>query len=517
MSIILQLALADFRERVRRFGFLLVVALAVFLGYQVISGFFELRLGSYRGLLNAAWIGALMSLTTSFFLSLVGFYIVRGNVQQDRQTGVGQILAATPLSKMAYVLGKFASNATVLMLIIAVLALAALAMLLMHGEDKTLNLYQLWMPFLVFSLPVALVIAALAVFFECVPGLRGSAGNVVYFFLWFFILTPLSGDLLAFQSIEHGMIAALQAQGAAYSGGIVLGAGGIAGLQPFLWTGFDWLALAGMRLVYLLAALLIVSLSALLFERFDVNAVRKPASRLPRFSPGDWVKPRLPRPVPVRVSPDLSAGRLSPVSLSPNSLASFANLVRLELKLLLNGRSWAWYVVAGGFILSGFFLSPQAARSVLPFAWLWLLVIWSEMGVRDRRDGVEPLLASAPAHLWRQTLAGWFSGVLLAVLLGSGALLRFLSEPALLLGFFAGALFLPALALFLGTATGNERPFQIILLVCWYLGALNGVPFFDITAAHDASLLLGIPWFYLTASFALPGLAMLTRRLAVNA
>jgi hypothetical protein len=272
-----------------------------------------------------------------------------------------------------------------------------------------------------------------------------------------------------------------------------------------------------MRLVYLLAALLIVSLSALLFERFDVNAVRKPASRLPRFSPGDWVKPRLPRPVPVRVSPDLSAGRLSPVSLSPNSLASFANLVRLELKLLLNGRSWAWYVVAGGFILSGFFLSPQAARSVLPFAWLWLLVIWSEMGVRDRRDGVEPLLASAPAHLWRQTLAGWFSGVLLAVLLGSGALLRFLSEPALLLGFFAGALFLPALALFLGTATGNERPFQIILLVCWYLGALNGVPFFDITAAHDASLLLGIPWFYLTASFALPGLAMLTRRLAVNA
>jgi hypothetical protein len=79
------------------------------------SGFFELRLGSYRGLLNAAWIGTLMALTLSFFLSLVGFYVVRGNVEQDRHTGVGQILAATPLTRLTYVFGKFASNVSVLL------------------------------------------------------------------------------------------------------------------------------------------------------------------------------------------------------------------------------------------------------------------------------------------------------------------------------------------------------------------------------------------------------------------
>ncbi|MFO7584715.1 MAG: hypothetical protein R6W69_08300, partial [Anaerolineales bacterium] len=61
-----------------------------------------------------------------------------------------------------------------------------------------------------------------------------------------------------------------------------------------------------------------------------------------------------------------------------------------------------------------------------------------------------------------------------------------------------------------------ERPFQIILLVCWYLGPLNGLPFFDITAAHDASLLLGMPWFYLAASFALVGLTLLMQRLAIK-
>jgi hypothetical protein len=516
MSAVYHLALADFRERVRRFGFLLVVALAVFLGYQVISGFFELRLGGYRGLLNAAWIGTLMSLTISFFLSLVGFYIVRGNVQQDRRIGVGQILAATPLSKLAYVFGKFASNASVLMVVVFVLALAALAMLLIHGEDKTLNLFQLWMPFLVFSLPVALVTAALAVFFECAPGLRGSAGNVVYFFLWFFLVTPISGDLLAFQAIEQDMSAALQAQGADYSGGIVLGAGGTAGLQTFLWTGFNWPAAAGARLVYLAAALTLTVLAALVFERFDSGTGRrKSVLSFSSLLAASRLKSVFPQPKPLTVSQNLTASKLSAINLSANPLADFATLVMTEWKLLLKGRSFFWYVVGAVFILACFFSPPETARTLLPLAWLWPLVLWAEMGVRDRLYRVEPLLVSAAAHDWWQTFATWVSGILLAVLLGSGAFLRFLSEPAFLPGFFAGALFIPALALLLGTVAGSERPFQIILLISWYLGPLNGLPLFDITAVHDATLILGMPWIYLAASFALVGLTLLARRLVL--
>jgi len=49
-------------------------------------------------LLNAAWIGTLLTLTLSFCISLIWFYVVRGNVQQDRQTGVGQILVLSELS-----------------------------------------------------------------------------------------------------------------------------------------------------------------------------------------------------------------------------------------------------------------------------------------------------------------------------------------------------------------------------------------------------------------------------------
>jgi len=524
MNALFHLALADFRERVRRFSFLAIVALGVFLGYQVITGFFQLRLGNYRGVLNAAWIGALMSLTLSFFLSLIGFYITRGNVQRDRETGVGQILAATPLRKLAYVFGKFASNVAVLLIVVGVLALAALAMLLVHGEDKMLDLAQLLLPFLVFSVPVALLTAALAVFFECAPVLRTSTGNVIYFFLWLFIVTPLGGDLLAFEAIEQGMTVALQAQGAAYQGGIVLGAGPSGELQPFLWTGFDWAAVAGTRLVYVTAALLLAGLAALPFERFapEQSRVRAQRSIIKR-----WLAPlgarlraitRRADATPATPNIPRSAQALTPVTASGKPVRLFVTLVAAELKLLLKGRALLWYVAAAGLFLACLLSPLETVRgTLLPLVWLWPLLLWSEMGVREAHYRVDQLLFSAPSPLWRQLPATWAAGVSLALLLGGGALLRFLAEPALLPGFVAGALFIPSLALLLGMTTGTERSTQILLLIWWYLGPLNGLAALDLTATTAAALAQGIPWLYIAITPLLVGLALLARQRQLHA
>lgn len=522
MYALIHLALADFRERVRRFSFLAMVALGVFLGYQVITGFFQLRLGNYRGILNAAWIGALMALTLSFFLSLFGFYITRGNVQQDRDTGVGQILAATPLRKLTYVLGKFASNVAVLLIIMGVLALAALAMLLLHGEDKTLDLAQLLLPFLVFSVPVALLTAALAVFFECTPVLRGSAGNVIYFFLWLFIVTPLGGDLLGFEAIEQGMTVALQAQGAAYRGGIVLGAGPGGELQTFLWMGFDWAMVAGTRLIYVAAALLLAALAALPFERFAPVQSRTRRSAIQRRLAPLGARLRA-FALPAQATPSTAglprrAQALTPITASGKPLRLFVTLVAAELKLLLKGRAFLWYPGAAGLFLACLLSPLETVRSaILPLVWLWPLLLWSELGVREARYRVNPLLFSAPAPLRRQLPAAWTAGVLLALLLGGGALVRFLAEPALLPGFAAGALFIPSLALLLGLLTGTERPAQILLLIWWYLGPLNGLAALDLTGATAAAAAQGIPWFYIAVSPLLLGLAVLARRYQLQA
>ena len=97
---IFAIARADFIERVRRYSFLLTLLFAVFLGYGAASGKITIHLGGYRGVYTSAWIGALVAMVTTCFVSLVGFYIVKNAIDRDRQTGVGQILAATPLSKI---------------------------------------------------------------------------------------------------------------------------------------------------------------------------------------------------------------------------------------------------------------------------------------------------------------------------------------------------------------------------------------------------------------------------------
>lgn len=78
-------------------------------------------------------------------------------------------------------------------------------------------------------------------------------------------------------------------------------------------------------------------------------------------------------------------------------------------------------------------------------------------------------------------------------------------------GFWAGAPSIPALALCLGVVGDTERPLQILLLILWYLGPLNGLPAADITGATAAGLTVGTPWYYLVATLPLLGVAWLAR------
>ena len=175
---------ADALERVRRYSFLVTMGGAVYLGYAAIAGYVQMHVGGYRGVYNSAWIGTLVALTTTMFASIVGFYVVKNTIERDRQTGVGQILAGTPISKFSYVLGKVFSNFVVLASIVIVQAIAALVMQFMKGEDPSVNLWVLFAPFVFIAFPAMAITASLAVLFESVRWLRGGLGNILYFFLW---------------------------------------------------------------------------------------------------------------------------------------------------------------------------------------------------------------------------------------------------------------------------------------------------------------------------------------------
>jgi hypothetical protein len=245
IRVLYHLARADFLERVRRYSFLLTLVGAVYLGYAVVVGDVALHFAQYRGVNNSAWVGLQMALTTSLLLSLAGFYVVKNAVDRDLQTRVGQILATTPISKLDYVLGKAFSNFAVLGVAVGILAVAAALGQFWAGEDYRFKLWPLLHPFLLFTLPAMAFVAALAVLFEMIPGLRSGFGNVFYFFFYMFLLVyglethTAFGDFVGIGAMESHLKIWLFATLPGYNGGTSFGPPGKRALQTFVWQGFD--------------------------------------------------------------------------------------------------------------------------------------------------------------------------------------------------------------------------------------------------------------------------------------
>lgn len=120
-----------------------------------------------------------------------------------------------------------------------------------------------------------------------------------------------------------------------------------------------------------------------------------------------------------------------------------------------------WYLGASGWIVACLVAPVDAVqRSLLPLAWRWPLQPWSEMGARETLHRTRELLFSAPAPVLRQLPAAWLAGVLLALLTGSGVLVRLPSEPSLVPGFLAGALFIPSLGMAALARQHQVRPLR---------------------------------------------------------
>ncbi len=526
--VLYHLARADLLERARRPSFLLALGVTLYLGYAVTSGQIVLHLGDYRGLYNSAWVGFLAATVSTMFASLAGFYVVKNTLERDRQTGVGQIIAATPVSTFNYLLGKMLSNLAILAAIGAVVALFAVALQFIAGEDMHLDLWQILSPFLLLYLPAMTLVAAVAVLFEAVPLLHGGIGNALYFFLWMLSLAEAAlhphvlKDWLGVLHIDDIVRAADRAGAFTAGGGISIEIINIPLAKTFPWEGLSW-TLEGVlsRLYWIGVALALILLATALFNRFDParGFFRQYGLLVRRLSTLSWPRRRRPRVAPppqidVKVEePAQRRGRLTALRRRP-VVPRFGRMLLAELRLMLSGQPWWWYIVAAVLIAASMGIASEVADPVLgALAWLWPLLIWSAMGARETRHRTAEFVLSV-AHPLRQLPATWLAGVLVALLTGSGAAARLIlarSWPTL--GAWAvGALFVPALALALGVWSGSSRLFEAVYVVLWYAGPISHVSALDFMGAWMDSASRGVPWYYLGATAALLTIAFLGRR-----
>ncbi|MFF8456547.1 hypothetical protein ACF06T_18665 [Streptomyces albidoflavus] len=481
------LTAGDFKDRVRRPVHLVVLLAAVGLGCLAVppadGRWVILALGEYRGTYTSAYVGVATALAGGLWLTLGGFYVVRKGLARDEETRVGQILAATPARTVLLLAAKFLSNFLVLASMLGVLAVTALALQLVRGEDRGVDPVALFQPFLVMALPLLALTAAAALLFETVPVLRGGLGNAAWFCVALVVgikgqsadapfggfgAGPAAGSLRAALSEEFG-----KAGDHTFSLGLTQIP---EPLTPFRWDGFtfggDFLV---SRLLLVAAAVALALLPALWFGRHDPT----------RGGPADGASPAADAPAPVPAyAPAPAAVFALPRTAAERGGRTFGRLLAGEVRILAGGVSPWWWAVAAALTVAGLTLPLDAVTGlVLPAVWIWPVLVWSRLGSLPVEHGMEGLLGAYPAPR-RRLLAAWGSGVVLTAVLGVAPLLRmaFAADLPGLAAWLGGVLFIPSLALLLGVVCRTHRVFQVVYLPLWYL-VVNQVAALDFMGA----------------------------------
>jgi len=489
--IVAALLAADLRQRTRSTRFR-VVALAIVLSAwwclpPVDAGYMMLAIGDHhRGYYSSAWVGMVLALL-SMFWAMVGFYLVRGTVQRDFDTRVWQLLGTTAMRRGAYLAAKWASHVVVMGGLVGATLVVGLAAQWARAEDRHIDLWELVKPGLFIALPTLSVSAALAIWFDVVPALRRTAGNVLFFFVWTGLLTaggvgvhhdvqrrqaghapvaqPWTSDLGALNVLQWGVDhqVARVAPDALTQEGFCLGCGGVdAPPRRFTWT--TWEVAPGVlwgRTLWFVGALAGVLLAVPLLDWAAARTAppaRAGGSRAPRSL--RWLSALL---APLRRTPR-------------GALAAAEALVVLRLRPLWWWAAWLplWGVQAFG--------PPHASALAMLGGWTLLLDVFSRTGLRDVECRTLALVGSAPGGQPRLLTARAAMLVGLAWIAVAPGLLRAAAADAAMAATAAAIGASIALWGLAGAALArNSRPFELVFLVVAY-ATTQGLPWLDASA-----------------------------------
>jgi hypothetical protein len=450
-------------------------------------------------LYSSGYVGFALAILSSVILAMGGFYLVAGSVRRDRERGIGAILVATPLSKPAYLGGKFAAHLAYLV-VLDLMALGAGIVAFVYYGTGRFDPIAFAGPFLFLTVPALVAVSALAVFFDVTPGLRGRGGLVLWFFVFLFGLVKLPMDLAGMEVDTPGRQnpmsrpifdpAGLATDGwltrqSLPPGALNISTGHITreeAIERVPWKGVTITPdVVGLRAVNLLFALLPLGLAVVVFDRFDPSRGRRRARRSGLFQRfAGKLRGRVFASVPDAQGPAPVGVRLSPVTVRPSQRAA----ILAEARLTWESASFVKWPLVLAAMLAG--LTPGNFSQAL---FLLLLVpVISEASAREELAGTAALVFSQPAVPKSPSL--WKAAAIALIVLALGAPLAVRSalvSPGRGLACIGGLLAVAAISVGLGALSGGGKLFTGVYLVVWYMGLSN------LSAADPTSTLSARP------------------------
>lgn len=502
---------ADLRERTRMTRFWLVLAAMMVAAWWCVPGpdashAVLLLSGGARGAYSSAWVGMVLAMAFNLLLNLGGFYLVRGTLVRDIETRVWQLLVATPMTRAAYLLAKWASH----MLVFAVIIVACLGVGLVaqwvRAEDRAIDLVELAKPVILLTLPGLAMTAAAAIWFDLLPPLRRTAGNVLFFVLWTLALalgvagfeakSPIARE--GWVSDAGGLLVAgrdfhrvrVEQTGTPQQYGFSLfSPKPKAGLQRFEWR--RW-AVRPMDM-----------LGRALWFLLGMGAVLLAAPWLDRAAARSGSAEGRPRTAGLRL-------RWIDAALRPVARTAFGALAVAELTACLRERRrWWWIALAIAFGLQAFG-NPDVMHVGLLLGWLLPLDVLARGILREREHRTGALVFSSAGAASRLLAARFVVAELLLLGATLPGLVRLLAaSPAAALAALVVTVSIASCGIACGALFRNARPFELALVVLVYV-ALQGAAVFDVSTAPGPTLaghLLAIVLAWITIGLAWPRLA----------
>ncbi|MDR1642094.1 MAG: hypothetical protein LBT59_20590 [Clostridiales bacterium] len=461
MRRVLGVAIADFKERRRRFSFLAVVALSLLSTALTLPGN---KLGMVMVYLepekllqggNATWL-MLSGAAVPYYM----FFFILGNIEHDEKTKVRDMAKCSALSDFSYCLGKFISNVFVVLssMTAVVAGSIAIALIRFPGDPIPWSVLTVNIPFI----PALLFMAAVVLFCETTVMLRKMWSVAVY-------LVMVS---VAVTSVELGM-----------SNLKYLDMTGLSELMEYVRK--EMLEKTGLPLVS--------------FHMFGVSSVKPTGTKQIYFGP--WamnlahavtfgIKIALSgilvylSSVALKISEKAHKPKLAALPQAEEAFSGFGTYepakfisrgnamlgISAELRLMFSGKNLFWKAVAIAGLIALAFAPMEVASAIAPLELVWCIRLFSGMGSREHIHGTINCVAVIPNGKKRQMLYSWAAGTLIALGAVSPALFRLLATSNYLAAFSCavGALFVPSIALFLGEWTKTQRVFEIVMVVLTY-------------------------------------------------
>ncbi len=474
MNLLKSIIKADYLQRTRSYAFLVTVLVSVYFAYLFLpargANYTTVRIGNFVGESNSAWIGHVSAIMASTFLWLIGFYLVNGGIQRDRETGVGQIMATTSISNFNYLLAKTFSNFLVLLTVMLIVMTMALVMVVIRSGNYPFDAVQFFFPYIFSTLPSIFFVSVLAVVAEVALGRYSILQNIGFFILFGVLVGGINAsnkpglaaaDVLGVKQMTDGMSALVNTDSAKpieqVSVGFIIG--NQSGKKYFLFEGSHWATgFILSRLTWIGMGFILIYTSSRFFHRFNEKRslpIKKARNVL-----------NLERP---------EQGILKDISLSslPKASPSFGiwPFIKTELLMLVRkGPKWFWLINLGVFI-SLFFIPIATAHQIgLPILWFLQINRWGDIATKEKFYRTHYFTYAAYKPLQRLLTAQVLAGVLLAVLLAVPIIFRQLIQGNFLTVFsiVTGSFFVISLSVFTGVLSGGKRLFEIVFFMLTY-------------------------------------------------